>query len=94
MLKKRSKKQTKLKVEADYEQLGKMMQNIYESGYIDKNTMYKMSFLKGIVAGLGGVVGATIVVALLLWTLSLFDSIPLIGPLSDKLQSTVDVNAN
>ena len=42
-----------------HEQLGRMMQNIYESGYIDKNTFYKMSFLKGVLGGLGGVVGAT-----------------------------------
>lgn len=82
---------TELKVKADYEQLGRMMQNIYESGYIDRNTLYKMSFLKGVAAGLGGVVGATIVVALLLWVLNLFDSIPLVGPLSEKLQDTVDV---
>ena len=74
----------------DYEQLGKMLQNIYDSGYIDKNAAYKMSFLKGIAAGFGGVIGATIVVALLIWILSLFDNIPLIGPLTDNIQNTVE----
>jgi uncharacterized membrane protein YfcA len=73
------------------EELGRMLQNIYESGYMDRNTFYKMSFLKGIVTGLGGVIGATIVVALLLWVLNLFDHVPLLGPLTDKLQNTVDV---
>lgn len=74
----------------DYEQLGHMLQNIYESGYIDRNTLYKTSFLKGVVAGLGGVIGATIVVALLLWILSLLVETPIIGPLFDNLQQTIE----
>lgn len=73
----------------DYEQLGHMLQNIYESGYIDRNRLYKTSFLKGVVAGLGGVIGATVVVALLIWILSLFDRVPLLGPLTEKIQDTV-----
>lgn len=73
-----------------HEQLGRMMQNIYESGYIDKNTFYKMSFIKGVLTGLGGVVGATLVLGLLIWILSLFDQTPIIGPLFDNLQNTID----
>ena len=71
-----------------YEQLGHMLANIYESGYIDKNQMYKTSFVKGVVTGLGGVVGATIVVALLLWVLSLLNYTPL-RPLTERIQETV-----
>ena len=76
------------------EQLGKMMQNIYDSGYINRNTMYKMSFLKGVVGGLGGVVGATIVLGLLLWILSFFDETPLVGPLFDNIQQTIESKNN
>jgi len=74
---------------ADYEDLGRRLENIYLVGYVSKKEMMKMSFLKGIVAGLGGVVGATIVVGLLAWMLSLFDTIPLIGPLVDNAENTV-----
>lgn len=66
-----------------------MLESIYESGYIDRNKTYKMSFLKGIAAGFGGVIGATIIVAILLWALNLFDQVPLIGPFTDKIQHTV-----
>jgi len=85
--KKRNKAATKQT--PDYEKLGRMLQSIYESGYIDQNAAYKMSFLKGVAAGFGGVIGATIVVALLLWILNFFDDIPLIGPFTEKVQDTV-----
>ena len=72
----------------NYEQLGRMLENIYESGYIDRNRMYKMSFLKGVVSGLGGVIGATLVVGLLLWILSLLNFTPL-RPLTERIKDTV-----
>ncbi len=73
----------------DYEALGKMLVNIYETGYIDRNQAYKMSFLKGLVSGLGGVIGATLLVGLLLWGFSLFDDVPLVGRFFDNLENTV-----
>jgi hypothetical protein len=82
---KKSKKPSK---EVSYEQLGKMLESIYESGYIDRNKTYKMSFLKGIAAGFGGVVGATVIVALLLWLLSLLNFVPFV----DKIQCSLEKN--
>lgn len=67
-----------------------MLTNIYETGYINRNQAYKMSFLKGIVAGFGGVIGATIVVGLMLWMLSLLDTTPLVGPVFHNLKDTVE----
>ena len=76
--------------QTDYEQLGKMLANIYETGYIDRNQTYKMTFVKGVFAGLGGVVGATIVVAILLWVLSLFQTVPVLDRLYNNLNHTVN----
>lgn len=73
----------------DYEELGRRLENIYLSGYVSRREMLKMSFLKGMATGLGGVVGATIVVAVLAWLLSLFDTVPLIGPLVENVEDTV-----
>jgi hypothetical protein len=73
----------------EYEQLGRMLENIYESGYIDRNQAYKTSFIKGLVSGLGGVLGATILIALLLWILTLFKQVPLVGPFLEKVRTTV-----
>ncbi len=82
------KAQNKQKV--DYQELGKRLENIYLTGYINKKEMLKMSFIKGVVTGFGGVVGATIVVALLLWFLSFFETVPLLGPFVQNINNTVN----
>ncbi len=73
----------------DYEELGRRLENIYMTGYVNRSEMLKMSFLKGVATGFGGVIGATIVVALLLWMLSLLDAIPFVGPIFDTFEDTV-----
>lgn len=54
--------------------------------------IYKMNFVRGIFFGLGSVLGGTIVIALVVWVLGFFVSIPLIGPTlqqaQDKIQTT------
>jgi hypothetical protein len=74
----------------DYEQLGRMLENIYETGYADRKKIYSMSFVKGIATGFGGVIGATVMIALFIWVLSLFNDIPLIGNFVDSVQSTLE----
>jgi gas vesicle protein len=39
--------------------------------------------------GAGGVIGATLVVALLIWLLSLFDNVPLIGHFVETIRNTI-----
>ncbi len=73
----------------EYEELGKMVASIYESGYLDKNQTYKQSFIKGVIGGFGGVLGATVVIALLLWILSFFHHLPFIRDITDNVKQTV-----
>lgn len=67
-----------------------MLISIYESGYLDQKQAYKMSFIKGVLAGFGGILGATILVALLLWALSLFSNIPFIGQIAENVTHTIE----
>jgi hypothetical protein len=47
--------------------------------------IYKMNFVRGIVLGAGTVIGGTLVIALLVWVLSLLSNI--IPPLGDFFES-------
>ena len=89
MFRKKVKSTPEQKTKQDYEQLGKMLANIYETGYIDRNQSYKSSFIKGVVSGLGGVIGATIVVGILIWILSLFQNVPLAKRIYNNVNSSV-----
>lgn len=50
--------------------------------------IYKMNFFRGLFFGLGSVLGATIVVAFVIWLLSLLTDIP--GGFGDFIQYVVD----
>lgn len=78
----------------DYEQLGRALESIVVTGYFDKKRVLKMAFYRGIFTGLGSIIGATIVVALLLWVLSLFESVPFIGPIFENIEGTIDTQAD
>jgi|GEM_PF-622553 len=73
----------------EYEVIGKLVVDLYDAVNPAKATLYKTAFLKGVLTGVGGVVGATVVIAILLWALSLFDSVPLIGDFFDSVENTI-----
>lgn len=90
-----SKKNKSLSEEKKYEQLGRMLTNIYETGYIDRNQAYKMSFIKGLFTGLGGVIGATLLVGILIWVLTVVSDVPLVERLTDPvIEPLVDTIKN
>lgn len=74
----------------DYEQLGRAIESIVTTGYFNRVRYYRMAFVKGIFTGLGSIIGATLVITLILWTLSLLEAIPFIGPIMENLQQTVE----
>lgn len=83
------KKQSKDLSKKQYENIGRALVNVYETGYLDASKSLRWSFLKGLAQGLGGVIGATILVALLLWILSLFGELPFVGRVTEQVQDTI-----
>jgi hypothetical protein len=73
----------------DYEALGKQVMALYDHINPDRKGLYRTAFLKGMVTGLGGVVGATVVVALLAWFLSVLGHVPFLGDISKNAQDTI-----
>ncbi len=69
--------------------LQKALEVLFASEYINHRKLYLHNFVRGIVFGAGGVIGATLLVGIVLWILSLFDQVPLIGPFFDNTKETI-----
>jgi hypothetical protein len=82
-------RQSKRDRQKDYEKLGQQVAALYDSVNPDRVGLYRTAFLKGIVTGLGGVIGATVVIVLLAWLLSLFEQIPFVGPIFENVKTTI-----
>lgn len=57
--------------------------------YAGRRKVYKMNFFRGIFFGLGSVIGGTVVLALLIWLLSLFVNFPVIGDTLKNVEHTL-----
>lgn len=73
----------------DFEQLGRDLWNVYEVNYKSRKRMYWYTFTKGMVYGFGLFLGGTILVAILLWTLSFFEEVPLVSPVVERLNQVI-----
>ncbi len=80
----------KKRTEKEYAELGRATSTLFESGAISKQALYKASFIRGLLSGFGGVIGATVGIAIFIWLLSLFNDMPLVGNFVDKLQHTIN----
>lgn len=72
-------------------------QSVLEDLFYDFNRsraqIYKMNFVRGILFGAGSVIGGTVVIALIVWILSLLGNvIPPLGDFFDGISSTLDAS--
>ncbi len=73
----------------DRQDVARALEILFATDYISRRKLYLENFIRGITFSIGTVVGATIGIALLLWILSLFKTVPLIGPLVRHAQQTI-----
>ena len=66
-----------------------MLEELFNDYYIRRRDVYKMNFFRGIFFGLGSVLGGTVVVALIIWLLSLFVDFPLVGSLLQDVKNSI-----
>ncbi|MEO7904888.1 MAG: DUF5665 domain-containing protein [Candidatus Saccharimonadales bacterium] len=68
----------------------KVIEDLFYDFNRSRVQIYKMNFFRGIFFGLGSVLGGTIVVAVLVWTLSIFVEIPGIGDSFKQVKQTIE----
>ncbi|HEY2004424.1 MAG TPA: DUF5665 domain-containing protein [Candidatus Saccharimonadia bacterium] len=82
------------KTKVNYEQLGKSVEDALITDYIyvlhSTRRQIWSSFMRGLFAGLGGVVGATVGVALLVALLQLFGGFPVVGHWFTRAGQTIE----
>lgn len=76
----------------DRDQIAKALEILFATDFIDKKKLYIENFFRGIALGAGGVIGATILIALFIWILSLFDTLPVIGPVFENTKQSIEQN--
>lgn len=67
-----------------------MLEEIFHDLYAERWRIYKVNFVRGIFFGLGSALGGTVVVALIVWVLSFFVQLPLVGDYAKDAQNTFD----
>lgn len=67
-----------------------VIEELFNDLYRDRVAVYKMNFIRGLFFGLGSVLGATVIVALVLWVLSFFVDLPFIGDAAQQAKDTLD----
>jgi hypothetical protein len=67
-----------------------ILEEIFNDLYSSRPRIYKLNFVRGIMFGAGSAVGGTLVLALIVWILSLFVNVPVIGDLFENAQQSIE----
>ena len=67
-----------------------VLEELFNDLYSSRVRIYKVNFVRGILFGAGSALGGTIVIALIVWTLSLFVNLPVIGELFENAQQSIE----
>lgn len=73
-----------------YDQLAKALEVFVDSGHIDHSRVYRVNFWRGVFFGLGGALGGTLVIASIIYILSLFTELPWVGNIAEAIRDSID----
>ena len=66
----------------------KALEVLFTTEYVSKKDLYKANFIRGLFFSAGSIIGAAVIVVLLVWILSFFDSIPFINDIKSNIETT------
>ncbi len=67
-----------------------LLEELFEDYYLHRHRLYTMNLIRGVFFGFGTVVGGTLVVALLLWLLSIFHYIPFLDGVVNTVEQSLE----
>ncbi|HEX8389985.1 MAG TPA: DUF5665 domain-containing protein [Candidatus Saccharimonadales bacterium] len=67
-----------------------VLEELFNDIYHERGKIYKVNFVRGILFGAGSALGGTVVIALIVWALSLFVHIPVIGNTFQNAQQSIE----
>lgn len=70
------------------------LEYLLAAGYVSKKRLYKENFIRGIFFSLGSVLGATVVLALILWIISFANDVPVIGKVVKNIEHSINQAKN
>ncbi len=78
------------RTKAEYEAIGKLLEDTYLANTSGAPKVLWFSFLRGLAYGLGIFLAGTLVIAIIIGILGLFDDVPLIGPFVEKIVNNLN----
>ena len=67
-----------------------LVEQLFDDHYKHRGRIYQVNFFRGISFGFGSVLGATVLVAILLWLLSFFNEMPFVGDVVKSTQQSIE----
>lgn len=67
-----------------------VLEEVFNDLYDSRGRIYKINFVRGLFFGAGSALGGTLVIALVVWILSLFVNAPLVGDLFKNAQQSIE----
>lgn len=80
------------KTEVDTKAAVQALEYLLAAGYVNKKRLYYENFLRGIFFSLGSIIGATVLIAFLLWVLSLFNGLPFLGRIATAVREAIQAH--
>lgn len=83
-------KKERLAMVKNHDQIAKALEILFATEYVDQKKLYMHNFFRGMAFSAGGIIGATLIISLVIWLLSLFNTVPLIGPFFENVRSSIE----
>ena len=75
---------------SDYERLGQDLELLVSTGYASRRRMFFANFLRGLFFGLGTTIGVSLIVAFVLYILTVTKEVLFLRSLSENLEQTLN----